>query len=44
MEKLVEKILGKLEMATNSIVEQSSALLNNENSKQTIETDQPKLF
>ena len=44
LEKLVEKILGKLELATEFSDKQTSALLNDGSSKQTPETDQPKLF
>ena len=44
LEKLIEKILGKLEMVTDLSNEQSDELLNDESSKQSIETDQPKLF
>ena len=44
LEKLVEKILGKLELATEFSDKQTSALLNDGSSKQTTETDQPKLF
>ena len=44
LEKLVEKILSKLEVATDFGDKQASTLLNDGSSKQTTETDQPKLF
>jgi len=44
LEKLVEKILGKLEIVADFSDKQTGALPNDEGSKQTIETDQPKLF
>ena len=44
LEKLVEKILGKLEVATDFSDKQASTLLNDGSSKQTTETEQPKLF
>ena len=44
LEKLIEKILGKLEVASNFSDKQEDALLNDGSSKQTPETDQPKLF
>ena len=44
LEELVEKILGKLELVTDFSDEQTGTLLNDESSKQTNETDQPKLF
>ncbi len=44
LEKLVEKILGELEVATNFGGKKSDVLLNDGSPKQKIETDQPKLF
>jgi len=44
LEKLVEKILSKLEVATDFSDKQTSTLLNDGSSKQATETDQPKLF
>ena len=44
LEKLVEKILDKLEVATHFSDKQAGELLNDGGSKQTTETDQPKLF
>ena len=44
LEKLVEKMLCKLEMVADVGHEQSETLLSDESSKQTSETDQPKLF
>ena len=44
LEKLVEKVLYKLEVATHLSDKQAGELLNDGGSKQTTETDQPKLF
>ena len=44
LEKFVEKILGRLEMLSDSSVKKPDTVLNDENSTQTVETDQPKLF
>ncbi len=44
LEKLVEKILAKLEMVSDFSDKKLDKVLNDENSTQTIETDQPKLF
>ena len=44
LEKFVEKILSKLEIISDFSNKKSDTLHNDENSTQTIETDQPKLF
>ena len=44
LEKLVEKILGKLEMVSDLSDKSSDKELNNESSTIPNETDQPKLF
>ena len=44
LEKLVEKILSKLEMVADSSNRKSEILLKEENPTQKTETDQPKLF
>ena len=44
LEKFVEKILTKLEIITDFSDKKSDTLHNDQNSIQTIETDQPKLF
>ena len=44
LEKLVEKILGRLEMISNYSDKKPKTLLADENSANIIETDQPKLF
>ena len=44
LEKLVEKMLCKLEGVVDVSHQQSETLLSDESSKQTSETDQPKLF
>ena len=44
LEKLVEKILDKLEVATRFSDKKAGELLNDGGSKQTTKTDQPKLF
>ena len=44
LEKFVEKILSKLEMISDFSDKRSGTLHTDENSTQTIETDQPKLF
>ena len=44
LEKLVEKILSKLEMVVDFSNVKSESLLKDENSTQKTETDQPKLF
>ena len=44
LEKLVEKILSKLEVAADFSDKEASTLLNDGSSKQATETDQPKLF
>ena len=44
LEKLVEKILVKLEMISSFGNKKSDTLISDENSTQTIEIDQPKLF
>ena len=44
LESLVEKMLAKLEIASNFSDKESDIFLADENSTQQIETDQPKLF
>ena len=44
LESLVEKMLAKLEIVSNSSDKKSDVFLADENSTQQIETDQPKLF
>ena len=44
LESLVEKMLDKLEIASNFSDKESDIFLTDENSTQQIETDQPKLF
>ena len=44
LERLVEKMLCKLEGVVDVSHQQSETLLSDESSKQTSETDQPKLF
>ena len=44
LEKFVEKILSKLETVSDFSDKESDTFLNEENSTQIIETDQPKLF
>ena len=44
LEKFVEKILDRLETLSDSSVKKSETILNDENSTQTVETDQPNLF
>ena len=44
LESLVEKMLAKLEIASNFSDKKSDIFLADENSTQQIETDQPKLF
>ena len=44
LESLVEKMLAKLEIASNFSDKESDIFLTDENSTQRIETDQPKLF
>jgi len=44
LEKFVEKILSRLEMVSDFSDERSDTLHEDEDSTQTIETDQPKLF
>ena len=44
LESLVEKMLAKLEIASNFSDKESDIFLTDENSTQQIETDQPKLF
>ena len=44
LEKLVEKILAKLESISNFGDKKSSSLLADDSTPQIIETDQPKLF
>ena len=44
LESFVEKMLAKLEMVAKSSHKKSNIFLNDENSTQQIETDQPKLF
>ena len=44
LESLVEKMLAKLEIVSNFSDKKSDIFLTDENSKQQIETDQPKLF
>ena len=44
LEKFVEKILDKLEVATHFSDKPAGDLLNDGGAKQTSETDQPKLF
>ena len=44
LESLVEKMLAKLEIASNFSDKESDIYLTDENSTQQIETDQPKLF
>ena len=44
LEKFVEKILSKLETVSDFSIDKSDAFLDNENSTNKVETDQPKLF
>ena len=44
LEKLVEKVLVRLEKISNLSVKKSGAILPDESSKDIIEADQPKLF
>ena len=44
LESLVEKMLAKLEKISKFSDKKSEILLNDENSTQQVETDQPKLF
>ncbi len=44
LEKFVEKMLGKLETASDLSINKSDALLDDENSTKKVDTDQPKLF
>ena len=44
LEKLVEKILAKLEIVSDFSDKRPSSLPNDESSSQIVETDQPKLF
>ena len=44
LESLVEKMLAKLEIASNFSDKETDIFLADENSTQQIETDQPKLF
>ena len=44
LEKLVEKMLGRLEIVSNFSEAKTDALLTDESSTQIVETDQPKLF
>ena len=44
LEKFVEKIVSKLEVVSDFSDKKSDTVINKENSPQTIETDQPKLF
>ena len=44
LENFVEKMLAKLEMVSKLSDKKSDIFLNDENSTQQIETDQPKLF
>ena len=44
LEKLVEKMLGKIEMLSDLSINKSDALLDDENSTKKIDNDQPKLF
>ena len=44
LEKLVEKVLVRLEKISNLSVKKSGAILPDESSKDIIEVDQPKLF
>ena len=44
LESLVEKMLAKLEIASNFSDKESDIFIADENSTQQIETDQPKLF
>ena len=44
LETFVEKILSKIEMVSDFSDERSDKLYNDENSAQTVEVDQPKLF
>ena len=44
LEKFVETILSKLEMLSDFNHKKSDSILDDENSIQTVETDQPKLF
>ena len=44
LEQFVEKILTKLEMVSDFSDKKSDTLNNDDNSKQSIEIDQPKLF
>ena len=44
LEEFVEKMLSKLEMASDLSISKPDALLDDENSTKKVETDQPKLF
>ncbi len=44
LQKLVEKVLVRLEKISNLSVKKSGAVLPDESSKNIIEADQPKLF
>ena len=44
LEEFVEKMLRKLEIASDLIISKPDALLDDENSTKKVETDQPKLF
>ena len=44
LKKFVEKMLGKLEMVSDLSINKSDALLDDENSTEKVDTDQPKLF
>ena len=44
LESLVEKMLAKLEKISKISDKKSDVFLNDENSTQQVETDQPKLF
>ena len=44
LEKFVEKMLDKLEVVSDLIINKSDALLDDENSTKKVDTDQPKLF
>ena len=44
LEKMVEKILAKLEIVSDFSDKRPSSLPNDESSSQIVETDQPKLF
>ena len=44
LEKLVEKMLGKIETLSDLSINKSDAVLDDDNSTKKVDTDQPKLF